>query len=161
MRRVGAREEVIMSAPAQPLPLRVYYTSHRIMVAAPMPGLEPSDIAISVTGDHVTIHGRERGPHQHDRALLLAQWSVGPYDGEVALSEPVDGSLTNATYGNGVLVLAMPKAKDGRPGVAAEIRLESIDATRGERVGHVSRAVRPATTEEHVLRHRRPPATAS
>ncbi len=110
-------------------------------------------IAVTVTGDRVTIHGKERGPHQHERALLLAQWAVGPYVAEVVLSEPVNGALTNATYGNGVLVLAMPKMARGQHGVPAEIRLEAVEATRGERVGHVSRMVRPTTTEEHLRQH--------
>ena len=142
-----------MSSHVHALPLRVYQTDHRIMVAAPMPGLEPSDIVVTVTGDRVTIHGKERGPHQHERALLLAQWAVGPYAAEVALSEPVNGALTNATYGNGVLVLAMPKVARGERGVPAEIRLEAVEATRGERVGHMSRIVRPTTTEEHLRTH--------
>jgi HSP20 family protein len=136
-----------------PLPLRVYQTDFRIMVAAPMPGLEPSDIAVTVTGDRVTIHGKERGPHQHERALLRADWTIGPYTAEVALSEPVNGALTNATYGNGVLVVAMPKVGRGGRAVPAEIRLAPIAATRGERVGHVSRTVRPTTTEEHLRQY--------
>lgn len=141
-------------APAQALPLRVYETDNRIMVAAPMPGLEPRDIVVVVTGDRVTIQGKERGPHQNDHALLLAQWTVGPYFAELPLSEPVNGSLTNATYGNGVLVLAMPKVRRGERGIPADIKLEAIASTRGERVGHMSRMVRPTTTEEHLRKHR-------
>ncbi len=142
-----------MAIQTQPLPFRVFRTDHRIMVVAPMPGLEPTDISITVTGERVVIHGRERGPHQHDRDLVLAQWAIGPYEGDVTLPEPVEGTLTNATYGNGVLVLAMPKVAPGQRGVAAEIKLAVIEATRGERVGHVSRTVRPTTTEEHLRQH--------
>jgi hypothetical protein len=65
----------------------------------------------------------------------------------------VNGALTNVTYGNGVLVVVMPKVRRGEHGVPAEIRLEPIEATRGERVGHVSRTVRPTTTEEHLRQH--------
>ena len=124
-------------------------------MAAPMPGLEPRDITISVAGDRLTIHGRERGPHQNERTLLRAEWSVGPYAAEVTLSEPVNGALTNATYGNGVLVVAMPKVPRGHAGVPADISLTAIEATRGERVGHVSRTVQPTTTEEHLRQHAR------
>jgi HSP20 family protein len=143
-----------MSTEASTLPLRVYETDRRIMVAAPMPGLEPGDIAVHVGGDRVRIHGMERGPHQHERQLLLAQWAIGPYDAEITLTGPVDGALTNATYGNGVLVLVMPKVRRGNQGVTADIRLEAVKATRGERVGHVSRLIRPVTTEEHLGKHR-------
>jgi len=143
-----------MTASAHTLPFRVYQTDDRIMVATPMPGLEPTDIFIAITGDRVRIYGRQRGPHQDERNLLRAEWAVGPYEGEVALSQPVNGSLTNATYGNGVLVVVMPKVEHGQRGVAAEIRLRTVEATRGERVGHVSRLVTPMTTEEHLRKHR-------
>ena len=58
------------------------------------------------------------------------------------------------TYGNGVLVIVMPKISPGQRGVAAEIRLATVEATRGEHVGHVSRLVQPMTTEEHLRKHR-------
>jgi len=48
-----------------------------------------------------------------------------------------------------VLVLAMPTARSGEPGAAAEITLETVEAARGERVGHVGRQPRPTTTAEH------------
>jgi hypothetical protein len=65
----------------------------------------------------------------------------------------VHGSLTNATYGNGVLVLSMPKMKQGQPGAAVDFQLQSIDATRGERVGHTGKEIHPTTTQEHAKKH--------
>ena len=104
----------------QVLPVRVYQTEARIMLTAPMPGLEPEDIAVRIDGTRVVVHGEERGPHQRDVPLVIAESAIGPYHRELDLSEPVDGSLTNATYGNGVLVLSMPKAgtTHGRSGIA-------------------------------------------
>ena len=55
---------------------------------------------------------------------------------EIELPHPVDGTLTNATYGNGVLVLSMPKAESGRATTPAEFVLEVTEATRGGRTGH-------------------------
>ncbi|MGH7324217.1 MAG: Hsp20/alpha crystallin family protein [Candidatus Rokuibacteriota bacterium] len=133
----------------QPVPLRVYRTDDLLVLAAPMPGLEPADIRVSITGDRVTIHGEERGPHQRERDLVLAEWAIGPYHREVTLPQAVNGALTNVTYGNGVLVLSMPKAEGGRPATNAEIRLEVIAATRGARVAHTGRNIRPTTTTEH------------
>jgi HSP20 family protein len=139
----------------QILPVRVYRSSNRIMVAAPMPGLEPTDITVTVDGDRVTIEGRERGPRQHNVDLVLAEWTVGPYRRELELIEPVAAELVNATYDNGVLVLAMPTLEDGRPASRAEIRLEPIEATRGEYVRHVGRDITPTTTRQHrVGKHR-------
>lgn len=70
--------------------------------------------------------------------------TVGPYVRELTLPEPVDAELANATYGNGVLVLSLPKAEAGRKPRDAEIRLDVFESTRGARVGHVGHDVRPA-----------------
>ncbi len=144
-----------MAGEGQPVPLRVYQTGELLVLAAPMPGLEPADITVRIAGDRVTIHGGERGPHQRERDLVLAEWAIGPYHREVTLPRAVNGALTNATYGNGVLVLSMPKAEAGRPAADAEVRLDVIDATRGARVAHTGRDVQPTTTSEHRKAQRR------
>lgn len=56
---------------------------------------------------------------------------------------------------NGILVLTMPKLREGQPIVQADITLQAIQATRGEHVGHVGRKGRPATTKEHrIAKHK-------
>ena len=100
--------------------------------------------------DRAILHGEYRGPHQEDRDLLIAEWAVGPYYREIPLPQPVDGARTNATYGNGVLVLAMPKLSSGQEGSDAELRLDVLAATRGEYVGHAGRDLHATTTAEHL-----------
>jgi HSP20 family protein len=125
--------------------VRIYQAENQIMLAAPMPGLEPQDITVAINDKTVTITGQERGPGQHDREPTVCEWTIGPYFREVVLDQPVDGLLTNATYGNGVLVLNMPKAADGEP-MPANFTLNRIDATRGERIGHKGGDIRPASS---------------
>lgn len=134
----------------QRLPVRVNTTDNHVVVAAPMPGLEPGDISVSIEEDNVKIRGEERGPRQHEREMVLAEWTIGPYEREVELPHPVDGSFANATYDNGVLVVSMPKVAQGRRTVPAEFGLERVGEARGERVGHAGREARPHTTEEHL-----------
>ena len=96
-----------------PVPVRMYQTDDHLVVAAPMPGLEPEYIAIviKVAPVQLTLLGDEREPRQHELDLLLAEWSIGPYCRELDLPYPVSGPLSNATYGNGVLVVSMPRLK--------------------------------------------------
>jgi HSP20 family molecular chaperone IbpA len=141
--------DTIQTLPMQTLPVRIYETERRIMVVTPMPGLEPGDIEVTIDADHVTLHGRARGPHQHEVALLVSEWSVGPYHRDLRLPVPVSAELANATYDNGVVVLCLPKVAPGGVPGRAEIRLDAIESTRGEHVGHVGREVIPTSTREH------------
>lgn len=133
----------------QPVPVRVYQGHGRIMVAAPLPGMEPADISVTVRGDKLTIQGARRGPRQDQRDLVTNEWAVGPYFREVQLRQPVHSSLTNATYGNGVLVVVLPKRSPGTPDADTEISLEVLSATRGQRVGHSGRDMHRMTTRRH------------
>jgi HSP20 family protein len=151
------------------LPVRVYESDGRVMVAAPMPGLEPRDISVSVSGDHVTIHGALRGPHQDERELSVAEWAIGPYHRDLTLRQTVDGARANATYGNGVLVLALPKSERGARGRAARFTLDVLTSTHGARVGHTGKDLRRTTTAAQLNKQRdvaeqasksRPAATA-
>ncbi len=138
-----------MNTPAQKqIPVRIYTTDNHIMLAAPMPGLEPQDISVKIAGDRITIHGEKRGPDSEWRELIMSEWSVGPYDREISLPMRVRGTLSNATFGNGVLVLSMPKATDARD-EPIEFTLEVIEAPRGERVGHTGKDMHATTTRAH------------
>ena len=83
-----------MTTQGQPngVPVRMYTPDSRITIAAPMPGLEPHDIAVSVADAHVTIRGQERGPRQHERDRLLAEVS----DRTRVFSRSVDLELIGA-----------------------------------------------------------------
>jgi len=144
----AGRDTNRMAVVARMLPIRVYEAGQKIMIAAPMPGLAPQDISVAVDGERVSIRGAERGPHQHSVHLVEVEWTVGPYVRDVHLPGPVTAALTNVTYGNGVLVVAMPRTQSEEPG-AAEIRLETIAPTRGQRVGHFGRVPKRTTTAEH------------
>jgi HSP20 family protein len=155
----------------QEVPIKLYRTPDRLTVAAPMPGLLPEDITIEVTADnHLVLHGALRGvpvdlqvfrrlePNgrsrrkrpkvvEEQREMLVDEWTVGSYQREIELPMAVDGTLATATYGNGVLVVALPLAKRTVP---ARVNLERVGIGRGERVGSAGHPVEPRATEEHV-----------
>jgi HSP20 family protein len=141
-----------MIAPQQEqmVPVRLYQSGGRLMLAAPMPGLEPENISVTIAGQRAIIRGEYRGPHQEDRDLLIGEWAIGPYYREIPLPEPVDGAHTNATYGNGVPVLVMPKRAAGQDGTDAEFRLEVLAATRGEHAAHALRDHHPTSTADRL-----------
>jgi HSP20 family protein len=138
----------IMTIPAQQtVPVQLHQANNRLVLAAPVPGLEPQDIAVSISGDKVTIRGEYRGSRQGQPELLVSEWTIGPYYREVSLPQPVDGVLTNATYGNGVLVLSMPTLEAGEQRGSTEFRLEVMTSTTGQRVGHTGTDIQPTMTQ--------------
>jgi len=117
----------------QTVPVKVYRSSDRITVAAPLSGLQPEDILVTVTEKgYLIIHGKIRGMLKDIKELLIDEWSVGEYHRQLELPEPVNGSLANATYGNGVLVVSLPRSAYS---TAAVLRLEKVGLDRGEHIG--------------------------
>ena len=139
----------LTSQQPQTVPLQVHQADERLVLAAPMPGLEPQDISVIISGTRATIRGEYRGSRQDQPEILISEWTVGPYYREVVLPQPVDGALTNATYGNGVLVLSMPMLHPGEQGGYTEFRLEADKGARGQRVGHTGSDIQPTPPRKH------------
>jgi len=116
----------------QTVAVNVYRTRDLVSVAVPMPGLGAEDIAVDVTEEgRLVVRGRLRGALKEAKEILVEEWSAGPYHREIELPAPVDGESATLTYGNGVLVVALPVAQRVRP---AQLALEEIGPMRGERV---------------------------
>ncbi len=118
----------------QHVPVKMYRTDARLMVAAPMPGLEPEDIVVEVTADgFLFIHGDLRGRLKEVKELLLDEWSAGAYHRELALVTPVNAECANVTYGNGVLMVTLPISEQTIP---ARLVLTRMTPTHGKRRGN-------------------------
>ena len=121
----------------QQIPLKVYRTDERLMVAAPMAGLEPENISVEVTSDGwLVLHGDLRGKLKDVKELLLDEWSIGVYHREFALPVAVDAECANVTYGNGVLLVTMPISEQTNP---AQLTLLRRAPTHGQRRGNAGR----------------------
>lgn len=118
----------------QHIPVKVYRTDERLMVAAPMAGLEPENIVVEVTADdRLLLHGDLRGVLKEVKELLLDEWSVGIYHRELVLPMPVNARCANVTSGNGVLLVTLPISQQTQP---ARLMLERITPTHGACKGH-------------------------
>jgi HSP20 family molecular chaperone IbpA len=71
------------------------------------------------------------GSKETDRVVLQNRL-LAAYYREISLHQVVKGPLTNATYGNGALVLSMPKGEENEIESEVNFQLHSIAATRGE-----------------------------
>ena len=138
-------------AEAQRVPVKLYQSSDRLTVAAPVPGLEPEDITVEITpGSQLVIHGSGRGRLKGENQVFKDEWNPGPYCRELTLPSPVDGTMANVTYRNGILVVVLPLAEEIRP---AHLGLEAIGPEQGERVGNAGHPVRRLSSAEHGVTH--------
>ena len=113
----------------QHIPVKVYRTNERLMIATPMAGLEPENILVEVTSDsHLILHGESRGMLKDVKELLCDEWSVGPYHRELDLPVAVNAAHANVSYGNGVLLVTLPISTSTVP---ARLTLERISPTHG------------------------------
>lgn len=135
---------------AQRVPVKVYESSNRLTVAAPMPGLEPEDITVEVTpGNQLVLHGGGRGRLKGENQVFKDEWNPGPYCRELTLPSPVNGAMANVTYRNGILVVVLPLAEALRP---AHLGLEAVGPDHGERAGNAGHPVRRISEAEHAAR---------
>jgi HSP20 family molecular chaperone IbpA len=63
----------------QDIPANVYRAGGRIMISAPMPGLEPQDIAVDIDERRkVVLHGDLRGALKDGSDVIADEWTPGP-----------------------------------------------------------------------------------
>ncbi len=135
----------------QALAINLYRSADRITAAAPMPGVEPEDISVEVTGDgRIIFDVAQRGELKGVNEVMQNEWHAGGWHRELRLPTPVDATLANVTYRNGVLVVALPISSTNQ---GARLVPRSIGIAHGERIGNTGHPVRPLTDEEHHAAH--------
>jgi HSP20 family protein len=118
----------------QGIPIKMYRTADRLTIAAPMPGIQPEDLLIRITEKNsLVLQGEIRGVFKDVKEVLADEWDAGGYYREVALPNAVDGVRANVTYGNGVVVVALPLSEQT---IIADITVPKVGTDKGGRIGH-------------------------
>lgn len=104
--------------------LDIYETEDTVVVRVELPGVDPNDVHISVTGQTLHLRGEKKldrvrsGVHFHQ-----GERRFGSFSRTVELPCPLEVEEIKATYEKGVLMIAMPKCRDknGRGGVKLKV----------------------------------------
>ena len=121
----------------QQIPVKVYRTEDRLMVVAPLPGLEPENIQVEVAPDgYLFIRGELRGALKDVKELLIDEWSIGGYYRKLLLPTAVNAENANLSYGNGVLAIAFPIAEQLKPAMLTLARVAPAHGQRWGNAGH-------------------------
>jgi HSP20 family protein len=96
--------------PATPVPaIESFVEAGRLVVRADLPGTDPKDVDITVSGDQLTIRGkREQHDEETGRDFIYREVSYGSFERTVRLPEGVKAEDVKASYQNGVLELSVP-----------------------------------------------------
>jgi HSP20 family protein len=79
-----------------------------IALRAQLPGLDPKDIEVQVTKDHVTISGERRAENLTNG---YSEFRYGKFQRVIPLPSPVQNDQVKAEYKDGILHLTLPKVE--------------------------------------------------
>ncbi len=97
------------------LAVDVFQTDTDIVIKAPVAGVSPEDIDITITEDVITIKGtRKEDPDIPAEAYYTQECYYGPFSRSIILPIPVVSEQADATFKNGVLQIVIPKSEKVR-----------------------------------------------
>lgn len=101
----------------QSLPVDIYETDQAVIIkTAPIVGVQPEDIDVSITADALTIKGETRPEDDvSPDSYLRRERKYGSFSRTVTIPRPVKADQAVADFKDGILIITLPKADDARP----------------------------------------------
>ncbi len=98
------------------LPVDMYETDEALVIKASVPGVDPKDVDITVTGNTLTIKGEFREEEEGKRGSVhFQERRFGKFQRSITLPSTVDPDKAEAEFKNGVLTLTLPKIEEAKP----------------------------------------------
>ena len=95
-------------------PMDVYTEDDKYFVEVALPGLNPDEINVQMTGDTLSVSGEVKLEAPEGRNYLVRQRQGGTFETSITLPDAGDASQIEATYHNGLLRLQIPKSEAAR-----------------------------------------------
>lgn len=93
----------------------VYETPEETIVVAEVPGVEPSEVELSITGNLLVLRGTKQPPEQLEASLQGRERRFGSFLRQVMVSSDVDFDAVQADAKDGVLTIRLPKRGSAKP----------------------------------------------
>jgi HSP20 family protein len=98
------------------LALDVYETDEAVVIKTSLPGVDPEEIDIAVTGDTLTITAETKEDEEIERDnYIRRERRYGTCCRSVTLPGGLEPDKAEAQYDRGVLTLTIPKAEEVKP----------------------------------------------
>lgn len=107
------------------LAIDVYQTDDAVVVKAPIAGVKPDDVRVTITDEVVTLEGERHDDQSVDRGNYFAQecyW--GRFSRSFVLPVAVDADSAEAQLKHGILTIRIPKQAKTR---SRSVRVESLE----------------------------------
>ncbi len=93
-------------------PIDVAETENELIVNVEIPGVDPEEIDVSLSGDTLLIRG-EKKPETEEKGedYHLLERNYGTFIRSIDLPVEVQNDKINASYKNGVLTIVLPKSE--------------------------------------------------
>jgi len=108
----GERDRSVWGTEALVPALESHVDKDTLIIKADLPGIDPKEVSISVTGNQLTIAGeRKREEKKEEKDYFYREVAYGKFSRSMTLPEGVDADQVKASYKNGVLEITMPAPK--------------------------------------------------
>jgi len=106
-------------APAEgTLALDMYETEDSMVVKSAVPGLEPDDIDITISGNTLSMSGETKAENEvKEENYIRRERRYGSFSRTVTLPEGLELDKAEASFQDGILTLTIPKAPEAKPKV--------------------------------------------
>lgn len=112
----------------------LYTNDDDVVIELAIPGANPNNIQVSVTGDTVTVAGEvqhERHNQKGQQPYLEEMWR-GKFQRAFTLPIQVDAGKAQATYQDGILTLTLPKSEATKPRKIQVQQRQTISGTSSQ-----------------------------
>lgn len=110
------------------LPIDMYQTDKEVVIKTALPGVQPDEVDISITGDRVTIKGEHKEEEVKEENYFRKEQRYGRFSRSLPLPVAIKSDKTEAVFENGVLTLTMPKSEETKP---KQIKIKPKPAIEG------------------------------
>ena len=88
-------------------------SENEVTVRTELPGIEPDNVEVTVTGNQLTISGNKTEvSEEHDKDFYHTESRCGCFRRSVPLPSGIDSEKSDAEFKNGVLIVRLEKSHD-------------------------------------------------
>ena len=99
-----------------------------------LPGIDPKNVDINMTGNTLTISGERVPPEKTEEKSTLSEIRYGRFERSLTLPQAIEVDKVSASYRDGMLELTLPLKESVKPR-RIEIATDGQQATRKEVAG--------------------------